>query len=67
LIKTNNEARSIFIKNCKKITGYNYKDDFTIDDFEKRIEFVRHYFSRGDGAAEFKNFFKKKNNIDFDA
>lgn len=66
LIKTDNEARSIFIKNCKKITGYSYKDDFTIDDFEKRIEFIRHYFSRGDSAVEFKNFFKKKNGIDFD-
>jgi hypothetical protein len=62
----NDDARSVFIKNCKKITGYNYKDDFTIDDLEKRVEFIRHYFSRGNGAVEFKNFFKNKNGVDFD-
>jgi hypothetical protein len=66
LIKADKDGRPAFIKNCKKITGYNYKDDFTIDDLEKRVEFIRHYFSRGETAQDFKNFFKEANEIDFD-
>ena len=65
-IKTaDGEGRRIFVANCEKITGFKFREDFTIDDLEKRVEFIRHYFSRGDGKRQFERFFKIQTGDDF--
>lgn len=65
-VKTKNKKeRRIFVANCEKITGYKFREDFTIDDLEKRIEFIRHYFNRGDGKRQFERFFRIKQGREF--
>ena len=60
-----NAERRLFIANCKSIVGFDFRDDFTIDDLLTRAYFINQYYNK-DEDNNLKTFFANVTGKDFD-